>query len=73
MGIDKKLINEKYNSLYIHNKTEIKIEAKEICELLNKRPGKFLKEIFNDLEYKIVNKLLLNDKEALKQYILSKN
>ena len=69
-GIDKKLINERYNSLYIHNKTEIKIEAKEICELLNRKPGKFLKEIFNDLEYKIVNKLLENDKEKIKQYII---
>lgn len=69
-GIDKKLINEAYNGLYIHNKTEIKIEAKEICELLNKKPGKFLKEIFNDLEYRLVNKLLENDKESLKKYIL---
>ena len=71
-GIDKKLINERYNNLYIHNKTDIKIEAKEICELLNKKPGKFLKEIFNDLEYKLVNKLLENDKEVLKKYILDK-
>ena len=69
-GIDKKLINERYNSLYIHNKTEIKIEAKEICELLCKKPGKFLKDIFNDLEYKLVNKLLENDKEKIKHYIL---
>lgn len=68
-GIDKKLINENYNSLYIHNKTEIKIEAKEICELLNKKPGKFLKEIFDDLEYKLVNKLILNEKEEIKKYI----
>ena len=71
-GVDKKLINERYNSLYIHNKTEIKIEAKEICELLNRKPGKFLKEIFNDLEYKLVNKLLENDKEKIKEYILEK-
>lgn len=69
-GIDKKLVNERYNSLYIHNKSEIKIEAKELCKLLNKNPGKFLKEIFNDLEYKIVNKLLENDKEKIKNYIL---
>jgi len=69
-GIDKQLVNERYNSLYIHNKSEIKIEANEICELLNRRPGKFLKEIFSDLEYKLVNKLLENDKEKIKQYIL---
>ena len=70
-GIDKKLINEKYNSLYIHNKTEINIEANEICELLNRKPDKFLKEIFNDIEYKLVNKLLTNDKEVLKEYIIN--
>jgi len=69
-GIDKKIINEAYNKLYIHNKTEIKIEAKEICDLLDRKPGKYLKEIFNDLEYKLVNKLLKNDKDELKQYIL---
>lgn len=71
-GIDKKLVNERYNSLYIHNKSDIKIEAKEICKLLNRPPGKFLKEIFNDLEYKLVNKLLENDRERLKNYILEK-
>lgn len=70
-GIDKKLINEKYNSLYIHNKTEINIEANEICELLNRKPDKFLKEIFNDIEYKLVNKILTNDKEVLKEYIIN--
>ena len=67
---NKKLVNERYKSLYIHNKTDIKIEAKEICELLNKKPGKFLKEIFHDLEYKLVNKLLENEKEVLKKYIV---
>ncbi len=69
-GIDKKEVNKRYNSLYIHNKTEIKIEAKEICELLNKNPGQFLKEIFNDIEYKIVNKSLENDKDKIKYYLL---
>lgn len=69
-GIDKKIVNERYNSLYIYNKSDIKIEAKEICSLLNKRPGKFLKEIFDDLEFKLVNKELENDKEKLEQYIL---
>ena len=71
-GVDKKLINKRYNSLYIRNKTDIKIEAKEICQLLNKKPGKFLKEIFNDLEYNLVNKLIENDKRVIKKYILEK-
>ena len=71
-GIDKKIINERYNSLYIHNKTDIKIDVKEICQMLNKKPGKFLKEIFSDLEYKLVNKLLLNDNNEIKKYVLMK-
>lgn len=69
-GIDKKIVNERYNSLYIYNKMDIKIDAKEVCKLLNKTPGKFLKEIFNDLEYKLVNKLLENDKGKLEEYIV---
>ena len=69
-GIDKQIINKEYDSLYIHNRSEIKIDAKEICELLNKEPGKFISEIFNDLEYKLVNKQLQNDKEQLKKYII---
>lgn len=71
-GVDKKLINEKFNSLYIKNIIEINIEAEEICELLNKKPGKFLKDIFNDIEKKLVNKALINDKAVLKNYVLKK-
>ena len=71
-GIDVKIITEMYNSLYIHNKTDIAITASDICDLLNKKPGKFLKEIFNDIEYKLINKLLLNNKESLSTYILDK-
>lgn len=69
-GIDKKLINEKFNSLYIKNKTEINITANEICELLNIKPDKILKDIFDDIESKLVNKAIKNDKEILKRYIL---
>lgn len=71
-GIDKKLINEKFNSLYIKNITEINIEAEEICKLLNKKPGNFLKDIFNDIEKKLVNKVFVNEKRVLKNYILQK-
>ena len=69
-GIDTKLINEAYNNLYIHNKTEIKIDPEEICQILNRKPGKYLKDIISDIEYKLVNKKLQNDNEVLKDYIL---
>lgn len=69
-GINKKIINQAYNTLSIHNKLDIVIDAREICDILNKKPDKFLKNIFNDLEYKIVNKLLKNDKDILRKYVL---
>ena len=71
-GIDKDLINERYNSLYIKNKTEIKIDVLEICNILNKKPGKYLKDILNDIEYNLVNKQLENTEESIREYISQK-
>ena len=68
--IDKSIVNERYNSLYIHNKTEININALDICKLLNRKPGNFLKKIFDDLEYQLVNKYIENEEKNIKKYIL---
>lgn len=68
--IDKQYINENYNSMYIHNKTDIKLTADDICKALNKKPGKFLKDIFDDIEKKLVVKQLENHKELLIKYII---
>ena len=62
--------NKQIQLCFIHNKTEIKISASEICELLSRKPGKYISDIYNDLEYKLVNKLLENDNEILKKYVL---
>ena len=69
-GIDKKLVNEMYKSLSIHNKRDIAIDVNDICKILNKKPGKFLKEIISDIEYKLVTKKLNNDKDTLTKYII---
>ena len=69
-GIDVKLVTERYEHLYIHNKTEIKIGANEICRLLNRKPGSFLKNIFNDLETMLVNKKIKNEIVDLSDYII---
>ena len=68
-GIDKKIVNQRYNELPIKNRKEIDISANEICEVLNKKPGPFLKEVINKLEYEIVNESIKNEKEILKNYI----
>ena len=67
--IGKKEINEIYNNLDIYNKSDIKISAEEICNILDKKSGNFIKKIYDDLEYKIVNKILENNEIILKEYI----
>lgn len=70
-GIERKVINEHYNQLYITNRNQIAISAKEISKLLQKEPGPFLTTIIDDIETKIVIKELINDKKVLKTYIIN--
>ncbi len=69
-GIDRKTVNEHFNQLYIKNRSQIAITPKEICKLLKKEPGPFLKTIIDDIEKKLVVKELTNDISVLKQYIV---
>lgn len=71
-GIDKKELNQKYSELPIKNRKDINVSADEVCRLLNRKPGPFLKNIFNDLEVNILNNGLKNDKEVLLNYIKNK-
>lgn len=68
-GISKKEITEKYNSLIIKDKKDIDISPLEICHLLNKEPDRFLNKIINDIEFKIVNNELDNNKDSLTKFI----
>lgn len=69
--IDRTLIVAKYNNLPIFTKKDIDIKYNEVCELLNKEPGLYLKNIFYDLEDKILEGDLENKKEILISYIMS--
>ena len=71
-GIDKQKINEKYSKIPIKRRLDISITPIEICTLLNKEAGSFLKPILSDLEDKILNGNLKNEKEELKSYIINK-
>ena len=68
-GIDKKLLNEIYASLPIHSKLDIALKPAEICTILGKEPGSFLKTIVNDLEDKILLGSLKNNTKDLTKYI----
>ncbi len=68
-NIDRVDIVKKYNSLPIYSVKDINVKADQICEILNKNKGPFIKEIYKDLEYKILNNLLENDFNEIKKYL----
>ena len=68
--LSKKKYSNKYEKLVIKDKSEINITTEEICSLLNKKPGCFLKEIYSDLEKNILLKNIKNNKEEIEKYIL---
>lgn len=69
-GVDKKLLNEKYAKIPIKSRLDIAITPIEICDLLNKKAGSFLKTILSDLENQLLDGKLNNDKEELINYII---
>ena len=69
-GLNKKDILEKYESLPIKRRDEINITAKEICDLLNKKPGPFIGKIYEKLERAIIDNGLENESNKIKEYIL---
>lgn len=69
---DKVILNEMYRNLPIYNNKEIDIKPLEIAYILNERPGKYIKDIIEDLEKKIVYKKLENNKEKITTYIIEK-
>lgn len=68
-NIDRVDIVKKYNSLPIFSIKDINVKADQICEILNKNKGPFIKKIYKDLEYKILNNLLENDFNEIKKYL----
>lgn len=65
-------LNHLYRDLPIHTPKDIKISSLEIAELLNQKPGSYLKEIISDLEKQIISANLPNTKEKIAQYLLKK-
>jgi len=68
-GISKRKINLEYNKLPIKSRSDIEIDAKNICKMLKKEPGSFLNVIYKDLETKILNEELKNEKKEIIKFI----
>lgn len=65
LGIEKKEINDMYNSLPVHEAKDINITAEEVCTILNIKPGEELGSIMKSIENDIVLGKLENKKEAI--------
>ncbi len=68
-NISKKSITEIYNNLSIKSKKDIDINAKDICDILNKEPNEFLNSIYISIEKEIVYNTLKNNKKDIIKYI----
>lgn len=71
-GLDKALITKKYNELPIKSRNDILIDGTKISEILNRKPGSFVKEIYDDVEAMILSGKLDNSQEEIEKYIVSK-
>jgi len=71
LGISKKTIVNLDRKMSIHSRNEIDISLDEIIRILNKKPGKWINELYLDLENKILHLKLKNDRENIKQYIIN--
>lgn len=70
--VNKKELNEADLNLQIHSKLDIVLSPIDICDILEKSPGPFLKDLIKDLEEKLVMNELENTKESLTEYITNK-
>ena len=68
-GISYQEINRIYHDLPISSKKDIAVNAIDISKALKKEPGSYIKEIFEDIEEKIVTLKLPNEKNKILNYI----
>lgn len=71
-GFDKREITEAYAMLTIHSKKDLDIECSDIINVLNKEPGKYLSDIYDDIIYNILYRKLPNEKDAILKYVVNK-
>ena len=69
--IDKRQINKIYASMPIKTRLDIALSPTEICEILKKEAGPFLKPLLSNLENEILDGNIKNTKEDITRYILN--
>lgn len=70
IGMDKRKVTKMYNKMPIKSRKDICVDASTIIKILNKEPGGYLRDIFEDLEEKIITNQLKNRKSVILKYIV---
>ena len=70
--LDIKKITESYDNLIIHKRKDLDITSDDIIKCINKKPGPFINEIYNDIENEVLYRRLNNNKEDIIKYIKDK-
>ena len=71
-NLDNKRITHDYNNLVIKSRDDIDIDSDTIMSLLKKSPGKYMKDIYDDLEDNILNGNIENKRDVISNYIINK-
>jgi len=70
LGISKNVIVRLERNLTIKTKKDINITSEEILNVIDKAPGIWLSNLYDDLEKKIISSKLKNEKGKIIEYIL---
>ena len=72
LNISPKKINQMYKKMPIKDRSDIAIDGNEIMDILNIKPGKVIKDIYNELITLILSGRLKNKKGDIKKYLLKR-
>lgn len=71
LGIDVNNIHKMYQELPIYTRKDLRLSFKEICEILEVKPSRKVKNMEFFLIKEVINERVFNDKRLLKEYLLT--
>lgn len=69
-GLSKRNLNKMQSELPIFTRRDIVIHGNDISKILRKEPGKYIKDIMDDIEKKILYNKLSNTYDDIKRYVI---
>ena len=71
LGTSRSIISDIYKNMPIYSSKDIALNGDDIINILGIEPGGVIKDIIFDLEVNILNNILKNDYDTLKDYLLN--